>query len=395
MRKKNILCALLAAGLFLTSPTAAFAEPYGPGTSPEPEPYTEEELARLQDNALEYDEVQLRVREYNPAISQAWKTYKDTKRDYVNMVTELESQYDTVIDMADSYVDLGNMMGNPTLVATGKSLGKAYKTTLQGVRDTVNNWDNNRSATSQIRQFERQMTAGAQQALIGYDMIRKNMSTLETMVQLYQKQYDMYQRMQSLGMATDKDVLSAQTSLLSGQSQLASLNSQSDSLRRTLCLMLGYDPDSNPDIRPIPDFDRNRLNAMNLEEDTRMAIGNNYTLIGQRTSSKARTSSGVEIRLKGIEEGEQKLTIEMQRLYQEVMDKKAAYDAAATGFAAAEKTFGASTRQYQNGMLSEVQYVGTQIAYNQKKAAFESANLELWQAMENYDWGVMGLAAVE
>lgn len=395
MREKNILCSLLAAGLFLSSPAAAFAAPTGPGASPDPEPYTAEEKARLQDNVLEYDEVQLRVREYNPAISEAWKTYRDTKQDYANVVTELESQYDTVIDMADSYVDLGNLMGNPALAATGKSLGDAYKSTLQGMRDTVNEWDGNKSATSQIRQFERQMTAGAEQALIGYDMIRKNVSTLETMVQLYQKQYDMYQRMQGLGLATSKDVLSAQTSLLSGQSQLASLNSQSDSLRRTLCLMLGYDPDTNPDIRPVPQFDMNRLNAMNLEEDTKKAIGNNYTLIGQRTSGKARTSSGVEVRLNMIQEGEQKLTIEMQRLYQEVMDKKAAYDAAATGFEAAEKSFGAATRQYQNGMLSEVQYVGAQIAYNQKKAAFESANLELWQAMENYDWGVTGLAAVE
>lgn len=395
MREKNILCAVLAAGLFLSAPAAAFAAPTGPGASPEPEPYTAEELARLQDNVLEYDEVQLRVREYNPAISEAWKTYKDTKQDYANVVTELESQYDTVIDMADSYVDLGNLTGNPVLVATGKSLGNAYKSTLRGMRNTVNEWDSNKSATGQIRRFERQMTAGVQQALIGYDMIRKNAATLETMAQLYQKQYDMYQRMQSLGLATDKDVLSAQASLLSGQSQLASLNSQMDSLRRTLCLMLGYDPDTNPDIRPVPAFDMNRLNGMNLEEDTKKAIGNNYTLIGQRTSSKARTSSGVEIRLNMIQEGEQKLTIEMQRLYQEVMDKKAAYDAAATGFTAAEKSFGAATRQHQNGMLSEAQYVGAQIAYNQKKAAFESASLELWQAMENYDWGVMGLAAVE
>ena len=85
----------------------------------------------------------------------------------------------------------------------------------------------------------------------------------------------------------------------------------------------------------------------------------------------------------------------MQRLYQDVLDKKAAYEAAMTGYEAAEKRNGASQRQYQNGLLSEMQYVGTQISYNQKKAAKESAELDLWTAMNAYDWGIEGLAAVE
>ena len=42
-----------------------------------------------------------------------------------------------------------------------------------------------------------------------------------------------------------------------------------------------------------------------------------------------------------------------------------------------------------------MQYVGTQISYNQKKAAKESAELDLWTAMNAYDWGIEGLAAVE
>ena len=85
----------------------------------------------------------------------------------------------------------------------------------------------------------------------------------------------------------------------------------------------------------------------------------------------------------------------MQRLYQDVMDKKAAYDAALTGFTAAEMSRGAAERQYQNGLISELQYVGSQISYHQKKAAKEAAELSLWQAMETYDWGVIGLATVE
>lgn len=392
--RKRAIAAVTVCMLAVTSVPAFAYSPTGPGASPEAGRYSEEELERLQDNVLEYSEIQNRVREYNPTISQVWKTYEDTRQDYANMVTELESQYQVVKNLADSYESAGEMMGNQVLISTAKQLKKGYQSTMESMEDTVSQWNDNKS-TGSIRSYERQMTAGAQQAMIGYDTIRQNIATLETMVQLYDRQYQMYTRQKELGLATDKDVLSSYTSFLSAQSQLASLNNQADSVRRSLCQLLGYDPETNPEIRSLPAFDMTRLEGMNLEEDTKKAIGNNYTLISQRTSAAGKTNAKRENRNKILDEGDQKLTIEMQWLYQDVMDKKAAYDAAATGYQAAEASWGAAQRQYQNGLISEIQYIGLQLAYYQKKAAFESANLSLWQAMENYDWGITGLAAVE
>lgn len=392
--RKRAIAAVTVCMLAVTSVPAFAYSPTGPGASPEAGRYSEEELARLQDNVLEYSEIQNRIREYNPTISQVWKTYEDTRQDYANMVTELESQYQVVKNLADSYESAGEMMGNQVLISTAKQLKKGYQSTMESMEDTVSQWNDNKS-TGSIRSYERQMTAGAQQAMIGYDTIRQNIATLETMVQLYDRQYQMYTRQKELGLATDKDVLSSYTSFLSAQSQLASLNNQADSVRRSLCQLLGYDPETNPEIRSLPAFDMTRLEGMNLEEDTKKAIGNNYTLISQRTSAAGKTNAKRENRNKILDEGDQKLTIEMQRLYQDVMDKKAAYDAVATGYQAAEASWGAAQRQYQNGLISEIQYIGLQLAYYQKKAAFESANLSLWQAMENYDWGITGLAAVE
>ena len=403
MRRKNQILALgLAAVLTAASAVPAFAgyAPTGPGAEPEPEKYDAATLAKLQDNVLEYDELALRVREYNPNISEAWRKYGESKEDYQNMLTELESTYDDSMDNIDAVLkplkQAEKLM--PQLKGTVKqmsSLKSGYHSLVQGIRDTVTNWDTSKRNTSQIRQYEKQVISGAQSAMIGYNTIVDNKATLETMVDLYQKQCDMYQRMAALGLVNQTDVVSAQTSLIGAKSQLASLQSQEDSVYRTLCLLLGYDPDSGVEIRNLPAFDMSRLDGMNLEADTKKAIGNNYTLIGQRTSAKGETNAQIAARLNTIEEGEQKLTIEMQRLYQDVLDKKAAYEAAMTGYEAAEKSNGAAQRQYQNGLLSEMQYVGTQISYNQKKAAKESAELDLWTAMNAYDWGIEGLAAVE
>ena len=403
MRRKNQILALgLAAVLTAASAVPAFAgyAPTGPGAEPEPEKYDAATLSKLQDNVLEYDELALRVREYNPNISEAWRKYGESKEDYQNMLTELESTYDDSMDNIDAVLkplkQAEKLM--PQLKGTVKqmsSLKSGYHSLVQGIRDTVTNWDTSKRNTSQIRQYEKQVISGAQSAMIGYNTIVDNKATLETMVDLYQKQCDMYQRMAALGLANQTDVVSAQTSLIGAKSQLASLQSQQDSVYRTLCLLLGYDTDSGVEIRNLPDFDMSRQDGMNLKADTKKAIGNNYTLIGQRTSAKGETNAQIAARLNTIEEGEQKLTIEMQRLYQDVLDKKAAYEAAMTGYEAAEKSNGAAQRQYQNGLLSEMQYVGTQISYNQKKAAKESAELDLWTAMNAYDWGIEGLAAVE
>jgi len=382
--------AMLAGGVFPVQ-----AAPTGPGAPPEVERYDEATYARLQDNRIEYDEIPDLVHEYNPDISKAWDTYMSSKEDYAGIVTELESQYRTVKDTADGYISAGQLMGNQLLISTGRQLTKGYQGVIQGMRDTVNKWDTNKRNTSMLRNAERQVTAGTQSAMIGYETIRQNIATLETMVRLYEQQVEMMNRMAGLGMATGTDLAGANSSLLTARAQLASLSSQQESVRRTLCMLLGYDPDSYPEICPIPEFDMSRLEGMNLEEDTVKAIGNNQTLISQRTSEKGKTNDQIAARSRMIEEGDQKLTIEMQRLYQEVQDKKAAYEAARTGFAAAEKSREAAERQYRLGLLSQVQYIGTQISYHQKKAEKESANLNLLQAMENYDWGVMGFAAVE
>lgn len=396
MRRNKSLIAVTLAGIMAVTAFPAFAAPTGPGATPEPDSYDAETRARLDDNTLEYDEIANRVHEYNPDMSRAWDSYMDSKEDYKNILTELESRYPGIKDTADGYVTAGKLTGNDVLVKTGQGLDSAYKSTMQSMRDTVNSWDNNRSNTRQLKKAEKQITSGAQQAYIGYETMRKNITTLEKMVELYERQSAAVQRQVEHGLGTQKDLLSARSSLLSAQSQLSSLQSQMDSTRRTLCLLLGYDPDSDPVIAPVPEFDMDRLAGMNLEQDTTKAIGNNYTLIDQRSSGgNQNTNAQTENRLKAIDEGDQKLTIEMNRLYQDVMDKKAAYDAAVTGFTAAQASYDAAGRQFQEGLTSEVQYIGQQLAYYKKLAEKDSANLSLLQAMETYDWAVDGQATVE
>ncbi|MCD8225057.1 MAG: TolC family protein [Clostridiales bacterium] len=399
---KSITVMSIAASLVLSGASPAWAySPTGPGASESESmtAYDAETQARLEDNTLEYDELQMRVHGYNLSISEAWKTYNDTKVDYEAIITEMESQYRLIKETVEDYKDLAKLMAGTETAATlrsaGNTLNSTYVSTMQSFRDSVGEWDTNRVNTFAIRKAERQVTSGAQQAMIGYDTICSNIDTLQTLVELYEEQAAMTARQAELGMSTETEALSAKNSLLSAQSQLATLQAQQDSTRRTLLTLAGYDPNGDTVISRIPQFDMSRLDGMDLEADTWKAIGNNYTLIDQRTSDAGESTAQIANRLDQINEGDQKLTIEMQRLYDAVMDQKAAYEATAIGFSAAETTWKTAQSQYQLGMLSKLGLLGSEISYYQSRASLESANLSLLQAMESYDWGVAGLATVE
>lgn len=141
MRRKNQILALgLAAVLTAASrrvPAFAGYAPTGPGAEPEPEKYDAATLSKLQDNVLEYDELALRVREYNPNISEAWRKYGESKEDYQNMLTELESTYDDSMDNIDAVLkplkQAEKLM--PQLKGTVKqmsSLKSGYHSLVQG-----------------------------------------------------------------------------------------------------------------------------------------------------------------------------------------------------------------------------------------------------------------------
>lgn len=161
-RKHQILALGLAAVLASASVVPAFAgyAPTGPGAEPGPEKYDAETLAKLQDNVLEYDEITLRVREYNPNISEAWRKYGESKEDYQNMLTELESTYDKSMDNIDDVLkplkQAKKLM--PQLKSSVKqmeSLKSGYHSLVQGIRDTVTNWDTSKVNTATIRQYEK------------------------------------------------------------------------------------------------------------------------------------------------------------------------------------------------------------------------------------------------
>lgn len=352
--------------------------------------YDEETLERLRDNTLEYDEIPDLVHEYNSTVTDVWEELEDARQDLDRNVEELKSAKFMMKNKKERAEDDGEIdnlinytMQEAILKIAASSVGSAQSSLLS------------KTTEASLQKMENQFTQAAQSLMISYDSLVKQRETLTLLAALYGEQYQLAVHKQAQGLAAETEVLQAQTNQLSAQSAIESINGGLLKMKPALCTLTGWPADGDPEIAPVPSVDMSRIDQMDLEADTKKAIGNNITLISQRNSEKGKTYAGVEARLGMINEGDEKLSIKMKELYNDVYSKKAAYEAATDGYQSALKARDGYQRMYEMGMLSRSEFLGTEVAYYQKKVTWETADSALLLAIETYGWAVKGLTEIE
>lgn len=121
---------------------------------------------------------------------------------------ELDSQRGKMKNLKDEAKDQGNWTGYGNYTMQEIILGKV----ASGLRSTDLY---NQKTVAGIQKGEKQITKAAQSLMITYDSLLKQRNTLEKLQELYAKQYQIAVNKHALGMATDQDVLTAQTNQLS------------------------------------------------------------------------------------------------------------------------------------------------------------------------------------
>ena len=91
-----------------------------------------------------------------------------------------------------------------------------------------------------------------------------------------QAQYEATAARQAAGMATQADVLSALKSVQDQDTAILTAQKSADNVHRSLCLMLGWAVDGQPEIRDVPEPDLNRIASMNPDADMDKAIAKKY-----------------------------------------------------------------------------------------------------------------------
>ncbi|WP_024291960.1 TolC family protein [Lacrimispora indolis] len=379
MRKwKQISACCLAAVLTVMGPAAtAWAG------SPE-FARTPEEWAKLRDNVMEYDELAGLIREYNVTVQKNQLDINDKKKDD-RITSDQNAQYyrDAADDYRngitgdDPYADASNAAGaNRAEAAADSNVEdlKVYQLTYD--------------------QEEANLVASAQSSMITYFQQNYELESAKSSLELLEAVYQSTLVRQSAGMATQADVLGALESVQSTQASIDKLTSSIEETRQKLCVMLGWKYNDMPEIREIPAVNMERIAAMNPDTEKEAALSSNYTLkINQRKLENAVGDVTKQTLNRTIASNEQNIGSDVTKCYRAVLQAKAAYDQAGAELALESKNMDTAQRKFDLGSLSRLDYIKQKNAYDTKNIAIKTAELTLFQAIQNYDNAVNGLAS--
>lgn len=337
-----------------------------------------EEWARLRDNVLEYEEIEDLVYEYNTTVLNNAQTYnRENARDRREVVKEY-------MDQAADALDAYTYTSSPDLlVAANRAEQAAENNVLEGDRT---------ASMIGYKQTEKGIAKQAQTAMNTYYKLQYQLTALEKNRELLAATVGSVQGRQSQGMATYAEVLNAQQNVQSADAQIIAMKSQIEDTRQNLIIMLGWKQGDMPEIRPMPAVQMDRISAMNVEEDTRTALGADYTLqLDQRKMNNSITDANKNIYKKTVEEDKQKIAAAVNDGYQKVIQAKSSYDEAVLNLEVETKNWNAANTKYQLGSISRMEYLQAEAGLVQAQMDREVKNLDLFQAMENYDWIIKGV----
>lgn len=365
----------------------------------------EQEQQLLSDGHLDYGEIEGRVKNYYGPMKSAYDMAKGMVEDQADiavneriMANDLLSQADVAEDMAEEQTGMDQAISAAT--------AKALRQSARQMRNAASMMGQSLKKTSSTeRQVDRQANSlimNVQSMMNQYEQLVSQRAMAAKGVELARTARALQDTMQSQGMAVDSDVLSAAASLSSAQSQLASLDAGMEQIYKLLCSFTGYDPASGVTFGAIPSADLAAIDAIDVNADKEKAVNNNYNLISLRSSTgggmtdfqarTTKTTTQTENRLRNVEYSENTVCSDIQALYDQILEKHAAYDAAKTAYESGKMVWDAAQIQKQNGSLSQIQYLQQELAWLTTESGYHCAGLELQQAIQNYRWAVAGAA---
>ena len=370
-RLKQALSLGMAGVMMTAAPVTAFA------ASPEFS-RSAEEWARLQDNKIEYDEIADLIHEYNATVqknaidlSKFRKDYGESNDEWADRYRELADDLEASLSYPD--VDDTSYASIMTAIVTSEmQIDNWRKSADEAVDDYMTYYYNYASA-------EAMLTSNAQQQMIAYYVNQLQLELDQKNQELLTETYQSVQNQQSLGLATDVDVLSAEENLRNANKAILDDQNTIENNQEKLFVALGWKHDDRPEIGTLPEPDPDRIAAMNPAADKAQAVENSYTMkVNKRKLENAKSDDTKETLEKTIREDTQTIG--------------ASVDLKGAQAQLQEKTMQTTERQYQLGMIGKLDYLNRKYAYDSAVIQAQIAKYNLLQAIQSYEWVLNGLA---
>lgn len=366
----------------------AVASPPAPDISKDISPefaYSADKWSSLRDNVMEYAELADLVHEYNPTVRSNRSTLSDQKK---QDLTEINDQ------LLNNARDLWNDAGNAD---SDSYMGRMQAAQLNFAGDTLaktadqNYMDSNMYKIS-YAQTEANLVFQAQQLMATYDQSAFTMENLNAQRALAQASYDAAVARKAAGTATDTDVLTALKNVQDMDANIKSARKSADNVHRSLCLMLGWGPDAQPEIKAIPAPDPERIAAMDPESDGEQAAANNYDVKYNEQKLKNLSSEDLIASTNAtLDDARNKAHSSLKTQYNTVLDARDALDAANQKLQLETVNMNAASVKSAIGNISPLELLSQQNACTAARNNVETGKMQLFLAMEKYDWIKKGL----
>ncbi len=383
-RLKQALSLGLAGVMMTAAPMTALASPEFSRSA--------EEWARLQDNKIEYDEIADLIHEYNATVqknaidlSKFRKDYGESNDEWANRYRKLADDLQSSLSYPD--VDDSSYATIMTAIVTSEmQIDNWRKAADEAVDDYMTYYYNYASA-------EAMLTSNAQQQMIAYYVNQLQLELDQKNQELLNETYQSVQTQQSLGMATDVDVLSAEENLRNANKAILDDQNTIENNQEKLFVALGWKHDDRPEVGELPDPDLNRIASMNPAVDKEQAVENSYTMkVNKRKLENAKSSDTKETLEKTIREDTQSIGASVTSSYQNVLAAKASMELKEAQAQLQEKSMQTTERQYHLGMIGRLDYLNRKYAYDSAVIQTQIAKYNLLQAIQSYEWVLNGLA---
>lgn len=405
---KRVIPVALAMSLAIT-PVMAQAKELGQGPG---NPYAAEVMEKLKDNTMEYGEIEMLIDTYNTTLKNLKENYADSKDSMKDIEAVKDQIYDGSEQLRDSAAQMAGAasqleasigFGLPIqglTMAPGTYAGLAYYSTLLENQaeqvllsaDQLTEMSPKMMHLQMVESPRAMLISGAQSLLIAYENICLQKENLLQSITLAEAGVQTTERLAAVGMGTQTDVDSAKQRLSAAKAGLITLEANEVNIRQQLCSMLGWAYNANPEIPAIPAVDMSRVDAMNLEADTKSAIDNNFTLKYNRLSEDTLTDGSVQMENlhRTLQAEEAEIATSMVKLYNAVLQARSDYYNAQTTLAQEQMNLASADRKWSLGMLSKMEHMQAQVTCHSAETNVRVAELALLQALETYDWAVKG-----
>ncbi len=310
------------------------------------------------------------------------------KKNYQEMLETLRAEQDYMKFLAEASDE--NSEEEAMYLSNASALGSSAARISQQIERL-----NSRSSAASLQSAIDTYLITAQSRYKSYKKMALNVAAKEKSTAAAERTWLEMQKRQTAGLATTDDVMQAADQYQQQKNILTSYQQQEKEQRRQLIALLGLtDAEAAVDggiaIADVPAPDLTAIDAIDFETDRQKAINNN-TAVQNKRHSNAGTTLEIQRKAVTVEEAEGSTEAEITDMYQQLLAKRASYQAAVDAYESAKISWNSVQLKKQAGMLDATAWLQGEASYLQAVADYESTSMELVQVYEDYLWAVKGL----